>query len=44
LAFQTTAIAQHIAEGRTEAPEHPLDVSVQILATLDTLRAQVKSG
>jgi len=44
LAFQTTAIARHIAEGRTEAPEHPLDVSIQILATLDTLRAQVRSG
>ena len=44
LAFQTTAIAQHIADGRTEAPEHPLAVSVEILATLDTLRAQVDAG
>lgn len=44
LAFQTTAIAQHIADGRTEAPEHPLDVSVSILETLDSLRAQVEAG
>lgn len=44
LAFQTTAIAQHIADGRTEAPEHPLDVSVAILETLDSLRAQVEAG
>ncbi|GAA1211832.1 Gfo/Idh/MocA family oxidoreductase [Rhodoglobus aureus] len=44
LAFQATAIAQHIAGGRTEAPEHPLDVSVAILETLDSLRAQVEAG
>lgn len=44
LAFQTTAIAHHIAAGRTEAPEHPLDVSIEILETLDTLRAQVEAG
>ncbi|EAR26090.1 GFO/IDH/MOCA family oxidoreductase [marine actinobacterium PHSC20C1] len=44
LAFQTTAIAQHIVDGRTEAPEHPLDVSVAILETLDTLRAHVEAG
>jgi len=44
LAFQTTAIAHHLAEGRTEAPEHPLDVSLSILRTLDGLRAQVEAG
>lgn len=44
LAFQTTAIAQHIADGRTEAPEHPLSVSVEIAETLDSLRAQVAAG
>jgi len=44
LAFQTAAIAQHVADGRTEAPEHPLAVSVEILATLDTMRAQVEVG
>jgi len=43
LAFQATAIAKHIAEGRTEAPEHPLDVSLDILGTLDELRAQVEA-
>jgi len=43
LAFQTTAIAQHVADGRTEAPEHPLDVSVAILETLDSLRSQVEA-
>ena len=44
LAFQATAIAQHISDGRTEAPEHPLELSVAILGTLDTLRAQVEAG
>ncbi|MGV8912150.1 MAG: Gfo/Idh/MocA family protein [Rhodoglobus sp.] len=44
LAFQTTAIAKHIADGRTEAPEHPLDTSIEILETLDVLRAQVEAG
>ncbi|MBH0110143.1 Gfo/Idh/MocA family oxidoreductase [Salinibacterium sp. NG22] len=43
LSFQTTAIAQHIADGRTEAPEHPLDVSLEILETLDTMRAQIEA-
>lgn len=44
LAFQTTAIAQHIADGRIEAPEHPLDASIDVLHTLDVLRAQIEAG
>ncbi|QYH34933.1 Gfo/Idh/MocA family protein [Salinibacterium sp. M195] len=44
LSFQATAIAQHVADGRTEAPEHPLDVSIAVLETLDSLRAQVEAG
>ena len=43
LAFQTTAIAQHIAAGRTEAPEHPLDTSLTVLRTLDGLRGQIEA-
>lgn len=44
LAFQATAIAEHVAQGRTEAPEHPLDVSLTVLRTLDDLRAQVQAA
>lgn len=44
LAFQATAIAQHVADGRTEAPEHPLAVSIEILGTIDALRAQIEAG
>lgn len=44
LAFQATAIAAHVAAGRTEAPEHPLDASLSVLRTLDGLRAQVEAA
>lgn len=41
LCYQAVAVAQHIADGRTEAPEHPLDRSVSQLRTIDIARSQL---
>ena len=41
LVYQAVAIAQHIAEGRTEASEHPLDRSIAQLETIDEARTQL---
>jgi predicted dehydrogenase len=41
LCYEATAVAQHIADGRTEAPEHPLDTTIAILGTIDEARAQL---
>lgn len=41
LAWQAAAVARHIADGRTEAPEHPLGRSIAVLETIDEARAQV---
>ena len=41
LCYQATAVAQHVAEGRTEAPEHPLDATLDVLATIDEARRQL---
>lgn len=42
LAWQTTAIAQCVADGLTESALHPLQTSIDILETLDDLRKQVE--
>jgi hypothetical protein len=34
-------VAQHVADGRTEAPEHPLDATLDILGLIDEARAQL---
>jgi predicted dehydrogenase len=41
LCYQATAVAAHIAEGRTEAPEHPLATSVAVLRVIDEARRQL---
>ncbi|WP_167052387.1 Gfo/Idh/MocA family oxidoreductase [Salinibacterium sp. ZJ77] len=41
LCFQATAVASHIAEGRLEAPEHPLQTSIEVLAVIDEARRQL---
>jgi predicted dehydrogenase len=41
LAYQAVAVAQHIADGRTEAPEHPLDRTIAMLETIDDARTQL---
>jgi len=41
LCYQATAVAQHIADGRLEAPEHPLQTSIELLAIIDDARLQL---
>ncbi|RYZ44196.1 MAG: Gfo/Idh/MocA family oxidoreductase [Myxococcaceae bacterium] len=41
LAYQAAAVAQHIAEGLTESPLHPLEHSIALLETIDAARAQL---
>lgn len=41
LVWQATAVAKHIADGRTEAPEHPLSTTIAVLETLDAARTQL---
>ncbi|WP_224363807.1 Gfo/Idh/MocA family protein [Hyalangium versicolor] len=41
LAYQASAVAQHIADGLTESPLHPLDRTIAVLETIDEARRQV---
>ena len=41
LVWQATAVAQHVADGLTESPLHPLDTSVAVLETIDEARRQL---
>jgi predicted dehydrogenase len=41
LAWQATALAQYVAEGRTESPVHSLDDSIALMRTIDEVRRQV---
>jgi predicted dehydrogenase len=41
LCYQATAVAAHVLDGRTEAPEHSLDTTLGILGTIDEARRQV---
>ena len=41
LCYQTTAVAQHVADGLLEAPEHPLDTTLDVLAMIDEARRQL---
>ena len=41
LAWQAAAVAQHISDGRTEAPEHPLSTTIAVLETIDEARTQL---
>lgn len=41
LAWEAAAVAQHIADGLTESPVHPLDTSLQVLHVIDAARAQL---
>lgn len=44
LAWQATALAGYIGEGRTESPLHTLDETVSILATIDEALRQIGGG
>lgn len=41
LVWQAAAVAQHVADGLTEAPEHPLDQTIAQLETIDSVRMQL---
>ena len=41
LAYEATALATYVGEGRTESPLHTLTETLSILGTLDTVRAQI---
>ncbi len=44
LCWQAAAVAKHIADGLTEAPEHPLERSIAVMETIDAARAALESG
>ncbi|MBN9140264.1 MAG: Gfo/Idh/MocA family oxidoreductase [Micrococcales bacterium] len=44
LCYQASAVAQHVADGLIEAPEHPLDTTLDILATIDEARRQLAAS
>jgi hypothetical protein len=39
LAWQTTALAGFIAQGRTDSPLHSLEDAISVMRTIDTVRA-----
>ena len=41
LAYQTAAVAQYVADGRTEAPRHTLDDTLAIMTVLQSARQQL---
>ncbi|MBC7589441.1 MAG: Gfo/Idh/MocA family oxidoreductase [Salinibacterium sp.] len=41
LAWQAAAVAQHISDGLTQAPEHPLATTISVLETIDDARTQL---
>lgn len=44
LCYPAAAVARHVAEGRTEAPEHPLDRSIEIMETIDAARSALAAA
>lgn len=40
LAWQTTALANFVAQGMTDSPLHSLDDAISVLRTIDSVRAQ----
>ncbi|UYO96170.1 Gfo/Idh/MocA family oxidoreductase [Microbacterium sp. M28] len=42
LAWQATALAAYVAEGRTQSPLHSLDDSIAVLRVLDDVRRQIR--
>ncbi|MCS5721563.1 Gfo/Idh/MocA family oxidoreductase [Herbiconiux sp. CPCC 203407] len=41
MAWQTAAVAQHVADGLLESPLHPLQTSIDVLTTIDEARRQL---
>ena len=44
LAWEAVGVAQHVSDGLTESPIHPLDETLSILRTLDEVRRQITTG
>lgn len=41
IAWEAAAVAQHVADGLTESPLHPLDFSIEVMETMDRIRRSV---
>lgn len=41
MAWQTAAVAKHVSDGLVESPLHPLQASIDVLATIDEARRQL---
>mgnify|MGYP001807225042 FL=1 len=41
LAWEAAAVARHVADGLTESPVHPLEMSEEVMKTMDAVRRQV---
>jgi hypothetical protein len=41
LAWQTTALADFIAQGMTDSPVHSLDDAISVIRTIDAVRDQL---
>jgi predicted dehydrogenase len=41
IAWEAAAVAQHIADGLTDSPLHPLDFSIEVMETMDAIRRSV---
>ncbi|PKI91451.1 oxidoreductase [Actinomycetales bacterium SN12] len=44
MAWQAAAVAQHIDDGLTESPLHPLQTSIEVLTTIDEARRQLSAA
>jgi len=44
LAWQTTAVADYIGQGRTDSPVHSLDDAISVMHTIDTVRRQLREA
>lgn len=41
VAWEAAAVAEHIANGLTDSPLHPIEFAIDILETMDEIRKQV---
>lgn len=41
IAWEAAAVAQHVDDGLLESPVHPLDLSIEIMTTMDAVRRSV---
>jgi predicted dehydrogenase len=41
IAWEAAAVAQHVADGLTDSPLHPLDFSIEVMETMDSIRRGV---